>query len=467
MSERQLGGLLRVDEDRAVFQVSRRVFLDPEVLKAEHETIFRKCWLYIGHDSEISEPGSFVTRKVAGRSFIFNRDAEGEAHAFYNVCPHRGGEVCREKRGTSRSFQCFYHGWVFAADGRLRYHPQEDLYPADFQTRQNVGLQSVPRIEQYRGFWFICLDANAMSLSDYLAGAKEYLELVADQSAAGMTIIPGGQEFTVRANWKLWHENGIDPFHVPTVHATFFDFATKKNVSAVKSAGAEAADQLAQPKYDPAEMMKSRKSLDAGKPLDLGNGHLAYGYHAPRGRPFAQWHPDWGPDVKREIDDTYAKLIARVGEEKAEKMAHQNRHILIFPNMAILDHDAIMIRTYFSEVPDVMTVNSWTLGRKDEGPEMRRVRLQNYSEFLGPAGFGTPDDIEAIEKAQRGYRASGDYGGWNDVSGGMAPKKEASRAAHGDEARIRVYWSNWAKQLGITTTSVGADETREPARYGT
>ena len=74
--------------------------------------------------------------------------------------------------------------------------------------------RAVPRLEQYRGFWFIYLDANAMSLSDYLAGAKEYIDNIVDQSEIGMTIVPGGQNFQVDANWKLWHENGMDPFHV-------------------------------------------------------------------------------------------------------------------------------------------------------------------------------------------------------------------------------------------------------------
>ena len=46
----------------------------------------------------------------------------------------------------------------------------------------------------------------------------------------------------------------------------------------------------------------------------------------------------------------------------------------------------------------------------------------SYMDFLGPAGFGTPDDVEAIEAAQRGYKGAEDYGGWNDISAGVAPE---------------------------------------------
>ena len=209
-----------------MFQVSRNVFTDPEFLKLEHEKIFEKCWLYFGHDSELPERGSFLTRTVAGRDFIFSRDSAGEVHVLYNLCTHRGGRVCREKSGKASVFQCFYHGWVFGSDGALRLIPQEGAYPDGYKNDRERGLVPVPRLEQYRGFWFINLDANAISLSDYLAGAKPYLDNIADQSEVGMAIVPGAQAFQVDANWKLWHENGMDPFHVNTVHQTYFEYST-------------------------------------------------------------------------------------------------------------------------------------------------------------------------------------------------------------------------------------------------
>ena len=99
-----------------------------------------------------------------------------------------------------------------------------------------------------------------------------------------------------------------------------------------------------------------------------------------------------------------------------------DHHVLIFPNLAIVDNHGIMIRTYFSTKPEEMLVQSWTLAPTEESTEIRRLRLYSYMDFLGPAGFGTPDDVEAIEAAQRGYKGAEDYDGWNDVSAGMAPK---------------------------------------------
>src|SRR3546814_13389762 len=78
-----------------------------------YTTLFRsKCWLYLGHASELPNPGDYVTRKVAGRPMLFTRDKEDKYHALINVCPHRGAVVCRERKGSAPAFQCMYHGWV-------------------------------------------------------------------------------------------------------------------------------------------------------------------------------------------------------------------------------------------------------------------------------------------------------------------------------------------------------------------
>ena len=83
---------------------------------------------------------------MAGRSILFTRDAKGQLRALLNTCPHRGAQVCRERKGNAKSFQCFYHGWVFGADGKLRSQPGEESYPDGFKARDTSNMQAVPAL---------------------------------------------------------------------------------------------------------------------------------------------------------------------------------------------------------------------------------------------------------------------------------------------------------------------------------
>ena len=212
------------DRSRHLFRVARRAFTDESVLEAERRAIFDRCWLYLGHSSEIANNCDFITRAVGGRELIFNRDRAGAVHAFLNTCPHRGAMVVREKKGNALSFRCFYHGWSFNVNGRFASRFDEGNYGKEHYGGGCADLAQVPRLESYRDFWFVNFDRNAVSLADYLAGAKEYIDLVADQAEAGMEVVGSGQQYIINANWKLLAENSIDAFHGFPVHSTYFDY---------------------------------------------------------------------------------------------------------------------------------------------------------------------------------------------------------------------------------------------------
>src|SRR5258708_7374778 len=151
---------LLVDESKKIFKVSRQAFVDPAILDIERTQISDKCWLYLGHSSELAKPGDFVTRAVGGRNILFARDGKGDLKAMLNTCPHRGAQVCREKHGSAKSFQCFYHGWVFGLDGTLRSQPGQSSYAEEFKERSTSNRQKVPR-EGTRG----CRVEGAMGAS--------------------------------------------------------------------------------------------------------------------------------------------------------------------------------------------------------------------------------------------------------------------------------------------------------------
>jgi p-cumate 2,3-dioxygenase subunit alpha len=403
-----------VDSAQQIFKVARRNFTDPEIFKAEKELVFERSWLYLGHASELSKPGDFVSRTVAGRSILFTRDSKGTLRALLNTCPHRGAQVCRERKGNAKSFQCFYHGWVFGADGKLRSQPGEEAYAEGFKNRESSNMQAVPRFETYRDFCFVSFDRNIIPLVDYLAGAKDYLDLICDQTDAGLSIIAGTQEYSIRANWKLLTENSIDGYHATTTHASYFDYLMNTTDGLIGGMGG------------------------GGYGYDLGNGHAVLEYGAPWGRPVAQWIPAWGDDGKQEISRLYNNLVQRFGKERADRIACKNRNLFIFPNLVVNDIMALTVRTYFPMAADYMIISAWALGPNDETSWARKYRLNNFLEFLGPGGFATPDDAEALEHCQRGFNNAKEAQ-WNDISKGMGKE----RPAYNDELQMRAFWTQW------------------------
>ena len=100
-------------------RVHRRVYTDPDVFAAEMERIFRRAWVYVAHESQLTEPGDFVTAHIGDRPVIVSRHSDGEIYAFANRCTHRGMKVCAARQGSKKRFICPYHGWAFATDGTL------------------------------------------------------------------------------------------------------------------------------------------------------------------------------------------------------------------------------------------------------------------------------------------------------------------------------------------------------------
>ena len=113
------GSYIIDDKLKGIFLLDRSVHVSEEILREEMQKIFSKCWIYVGHASELKKNGDFVTRKVAGRPIIFARDQKGEVRCHFNTCRHRGATVCLERTGNARRFMCVYHGWIYNNDGSM------------------------------------------------------------------------------------------------------------------------------------------------------------------------------------------------------------------------------------------------------------------------------------------------------------------------------------------------------------
>ncbi|MEN9708581.1 MAG: hypothetical protein RIQ68_989, partial [Pseudomonadota bacterium] len=218
------------DPEKGVFLLDREVHMSDEILRDEMRKIFAKCWIYVGHGSELKKPGDFITRRVAGRPVIFVRNQKGEVEVLFNTCRHRGALVCTDRKGNARRFFCVYHGWIYGNDGELQRVPGDEAYTSAFD-KGTLALKKPAKVENYRDFYFMTLNPDIEPLKDYLGKATEYLDLVIDQSPSQqMEVLPGTQEYTVGANWKLMVENSVDDYHLPSTHATWLNFMANSGV---------------------------------------------------------------------------------------------------------------------------------------------------------------------------------------------------------------------------------------------
>jgi hypothetical protein len=90
------------DVSAGTFRVHRSALTDEAVFRDEMRSIFDRCWLYVGHESEIPKPGDFRARDVGNRPLVFWHGHDGVRRVFYNSCRHRGALVCRVPRRQRR-----------------------------------------------------------------------------------------------------------------------------------------------------------------------------------------------------------------------------------------------------------------------------------------------------------------------------------------------------------------------------
>jgi phenylpropionate dioxygenase-like ring-hydroxylating dioxygenase large terminal subunit len=205
--------------------VPAHVYNDATVFALEAERIFGRAWIFVAHESEIPNPDDFVVRNLGADSLLVTRGRDGRIHVMFNMCVHRGMQVCRAERGTAATFRCPYHAWTYRNDGTLAGLPfHEEAYGGEAGFRKDgQALLAVPSVDRYNGLIFASLDPDATPLRAWLGDAAFYLDIYTRPSAAGVEL-RGPQRWRVRANWKIGAENFCgDSYHTPHTHASVVD----------------------------------------------------------------------------------------------------------------------------------------------------------------------------------------------------------------------------------------------------
>ncbi len=388
----RMSGWLVKNPASGAYKLDREVFTDEALFELEMRHIFEGNWIYIAHESQIAKPHDFLTTTIGRQPVILTRQANGQIGCFLNVCSHRGARVCRGKRGNQKVFSCGFHGWSYDSAGTLvNVTEQKDgAYPDNFD-RKDFGLKPVARVESYRGFIFASLSPDVVPLTEYLSGARTFIDLYTDQSAhSDFEVLRGSTRYTYKGNWKLQAENGLDGYHVATVHANYVMTAMRR------VAGESRNDTKV------ADLSTIAKKPGGFIAFEHGHALLWFDYPNYKDRPNFEYYED------------YQK---KFGPLRTRWMCERFRNLLLFPNVFLMDQTSTQIRIIRPISVNETEVITYCIAPVGESDTSRALRIRQYEDFFNASGMATPDDLTEFNNCQIGFQ--GRTGRWNDLSRGV------------------------------------------------
>jgi vanillate O-demethylase monooxygenase subunit len=141
-------------------------------------------------------------RQICGERMVFYRNAEGQASALEDFCPHRGaplslGRVCKGQ------LVCGYHGLEMGCDGRTRSMPGQKV-------ERFAAIRAYPTVERHGFIWVWPGDAaqaDVALLPEFeWSGSPEWAY--------------GGGLYHIACDYRLMIDNLMDLTHETYVHAT-------------------------------------------------------------------------------------------------------------------------------------------------------------------------------------------------------------------------------------------------------
>ena len=371
--------------------IDRQIYTDPEIYAREMENVFARCWLYLGHESQIPNPGDFVTTKMGEDSIILTRDASGSINAMLNTCRHRGNAVCLFDRGNTRTFTCSYHGWSYDTTGALTGVPFLSEAYYDQLDKEKLGLVRVPALQSYGGLIFGCWDPASWSLEEYLGDMRWYLDrLLVAEAMGGLEPYTKRQGYTVRANWKIIAENNVgDHYHTLHTHGSLYKLGLRS-----RKTGFEGG----QGPNGPFE-------------IALPPGHGIGGVETGKGgyeRELEQAQ-SYGPETVEWVKERYQRQLRKLEGTPAKPYSYS--HATVFPNFPFFGRGgALNGRVLFILCPVGPTqtdIWEWFFVEKD-APEIVKRRAWEALGREGHLGSGlfAQDDAENFERVTEATRTT-------------------------------------------------------------
>jgi len=424
----------RHDRIGALFQedrVHRDVYISEQIFALEQERLFTRTWLFLGHASQVPNPGDFVTVELARRPLILVRHADGSLHVLMNRCAHKGAMILSDPAGTTgRAFRCPYHGWSYRLDGSLLGVPMQGGYEGTRmrECETGNGLHRVTSAE-HRGFVFARLGETGISFSDYFGAALPFIDMMADRSPEGELEVEGPPvRNLIRCNWKMYLENINDGLHVHAAHES----------AAIAARAVWAGKSPDEPKPMAIEQLL---------PFQSGNDFM----EKMGGRVLANGHSVLGTSVSihtgyGEVPAYTEAMVKAYGARRAQEiLAFSPQNAILYPSAALKSSPQVM-RVIRPVAADRTVIEGWSFKAKGAPPLLTERSLMYNRLAFSPMSLVAQDDVHVFETVQRALRSGGNE--WVSLHRGYrgAESYDADVATSGtDEVLMRNQYRAWIR----------------------